>query len=236
MNKKNKNGAILYEDGEIVTIVTGLDRPSQNTKTGGMLQIHILLRSKTPLEGIKTGADSAICGSCIHRGDGTGKNRSCYVNVGRSETAVWNAYDKGMYPKMGKKDIPKEFEGALSRFGAYGDPANIPLDIVESICSSSKGWTGYTQQWKKKENQEYKKFFMASAEGADDVKEANGMGWRTFRAGVKPEGNEAVCKNEVDGTKCEKCLLCCGNRIKSKNVFVTAHGTGKKYIIERERK
>jgi len=66
------NGVIVYEgpselDGEpIVVIVTGL-RKSDNTKTGDMLQLWILLQNKLPCDAAKQGLDSSICGDCKHR-------------------------------------------------------------------------------------------------------------------------------------------------------------------------
>ena len=68
------NGAILYEgpsalDGApIVVIVTGLARKSTNAKTGALLQTWILRSDMHPIDAVRSGADSSICGDCRHRG------------------------------------------------------------------------------------------------------------------------------------------------------------------------
>jgi len=62
------NGFILHEDTLRVVIATGFSTPSDNRKTGDMIQIWILVRSVSPTEAIRTGLDRLICGSCVHRG------------------------------------------------------------------------------------------------------------------------------------------------------------------------
>ena len=87
MLKSKTNGVVLYEgpsqiDGApIVMIAVGLLQGSTNTKTGAMVQTYILRQDMPPIEAVKTGADESICGGCTHRGDGTGKKRSCYVTL-----------------------------------------------------------------------------------------------------------------------------------------------------------
>ena len=70
------NGFILHEDQSRVIIATGFASPSDNRKTGDMVQIWILVKSVDPVEAIKSGLDRLICGSCVHRGDGSGGSRS----------------------------------------------------------------------------------------------------------------------------------------------------------------
>ena len=78
------NGYILHEDHARVIIATGFSTPSDNRKTGDMIQIWILVRSVSPTEAIRTGLDRLICGSCVHRGHEEngrhGVERTCYVN------------------------------------------------------------------------------------------------------------------------------------------------------------
>jgi hypothetical protein len=89
---KKPSGVILYQgpsllDGApIVVIATGLDS-SSNGKTGDMVQTHIIRADLSPLAAIQEGKDSSICGDCFHRGDGTGKHRTCYVTVYQAQTA-----------------------------------------------------------------------------------------------------------------------------------------------------
>ena len=82
------NGIILYKgpsrfDGAgIVCIAIGLKSRSRNRKTGRMLQTYILREDVSPVLAVKMGLDASICHDCAARGNGTGKGRWCYVNLG----------------------------------------------------------------------------------------------------------------------------------------------------------
>jgi hypothetical protein len=96
----NKNGVILHEGSDVVVIATGLAADSQNTKTGGMVQVYILMRELSPIAAVNTGADIAICGECHHRGvivNNKVTTRRCYVNLGQGPRSVWSAYTRGRY-------------------------------------------------------------------------------------------------------------------------------------------
>ena len=96
-------GASLIDGAPIVVIATGLAQGSSNSKTGAMVQTYILRADVSPVDAVRTGQDSAICGTCVHRGrddgSGTGRHvgRTCYVNVGQGPRAVWAAWKRGRY-------------------------------------------------------------------------------------------------------------------------------------------
>ena len=64
------NGVVLYRgpsrlDGApIVVVATGLQRPSENEKTGPMVQTWILRSDEHPVSAVHSGADASICGDC----------------------------------------------------------------------------------------------------------------------------------------------------------------------------
>jgi len=89
------------------------------------------------------GLDSIICGNCRLRG-GNGRKRSCYVVYGQAPQSIWRKYQRGGYAFLPVDQYADVFSGRVVRFGSYGDPALIPLDIVRGIASVSAGWTGYT--------------------------------------------------------------------------------------------
>src|SRR6185436_15195318 len=99
MGTKRTNGVVLYEGPSridkqpIVVIAIGLNDPSTNSKTGGMIQVYILRSDVSPLEALRTGKDVSICGACVLRPksfDGTKwKGRSCYVRVDTGPTVIW---------------------------------------------------------------------------------------------------------------------------------------------------
>jgi len=231
---QRSNGYILSEDSERIVIATGFIDPSENAKTGEMIQIWILARAEKPTDAIKSGLDAVVCGDCPLRGI-NGKNRTCYVNVGQAPRSVWEAYQRGSYPVLTDFSI---FENLSVRFGAYGDPVYIPFDIIRRIVSFCDGWTGYTHQWRNPLFSAYKRYVMASVETVDGMQSAHDMGWRTFR--VVPEGTdinvaktarEIGCVNTLRGIQCVDCGLCDGTTTMAKSIVIEAHGSGKKHLV-----
>ena len=139
------NGFLLHEDSARVIIATGFETPSDNRKTGDMLQVWILCKSEDPVTAIKSGLDRLICGNCRHRGhevDGRfGVERTCYVNQGQAPLQIYNSWKAGNYSPLRSLE---GFTGRKVRFGAYGDPTHIPLPLALAIAGVSSGWTGYT--------------------------------------------------------------------------------------------
>ena len=35
----------------------------------------------------------------------------------------------------------------IIRLGSYGDPAAVPIEIWDNLCSVAANYTGYTHQW-----------------------------------------------------------------------------------------
>ena len=66
-------GYIVYEGpseltGEpIVVIINRVHSASVNDKTGALVQSFIIRSDVNPADALKTGADRAICGDCVHR-------------------------------------------------------------------------------------------------------------------------------------------------------------------------
>lgn len=231
------NGVIVYEGPKYVCIATNLFKPSQNEKTGPMIQVTMMRSDMSPTQAIKTGADATICFACKHRG------MSCYVNVAQSVESIYKTYKKGKYPNIckdpskitGYDDIQTYlndgvwdlFDGVSIRFGSYGDPVRIPYPILEKMISKAKGFTGYTHQWQNGAFQAYKKYFMASVDTMLEYKKAKEMGWRTFR--VSPEWtikskDEKPCEFSLNSTQCIDCLKCCGTTSNEKDIYVKVHG------------
>ena len=224
------NGFVLHEDAHRVIIATGFASPSDNRKTGDMIQIWILVKACDPVQAIKEGLDRLICGNCRHRGDGTGKERSCYVNAGQAPLGIWRAWKAGKYPTLQWMDC---FEGRKVRFGAYGDPTHLPLSLALAIAGIASGWTGYTHQWRKPSLQGWKQILMASVDTTAELLIARSMGWSTFR--VTPDHDhhtmETLCASDRLGTPCSDCLVCAGSRSGQRAVFIPAHGSGRKHFV-----
>jgi hypothetical protein len=225
---KNKpNGYVVYENNQIAVIATGFTHPSDNPKTGPMIQVYILVRNIHPVEAIRSGKDSLICGDCPLRQHRFTADAACYVNVGFGPAQVWKSYRAGKYPRMQSTDI---FSRRAVRFGAYGDPTRIPLPLLEEIAGKARRFTGYTHQHKNPLFYGYRRFLMASVENVEGQIAATQAGWRTFR--VRPAGSdwklsdEVVCpaSNEAGHkVQCQECGLCGGNSVKAKSVVIQAH-------------
>jgi hypothetical protein len=105
------------------------------------------------------------------------------------------------------------------RFGQYGEPTLVPVDLVGDMVSVSKSHTGYTHQWKKRP--EFSPYFMASTHSLAESLRAELMGFRSFVAvSVKIENKGFVqcpaAKETGKKSNCEKCGLCSGTKGKGK--------------------
>jgi len=237
MKNKKVKGFILSTfdsplDGKECVAILTLE--SDNRKTGNMCQVWIMLKDVNPVEAIELGLDYSICGNCVHRKNPLTRTRSCYVNVGQSPNSIWKAYQRGCYLSAldNIEAVRKMLKGRSIRWGAYGDPALIPFSVFEFFNDFSKAHTGYTHQWRTKFAQLYKNYFQASCDGFQDYLEATAHGWKTFAVlpvGVKNTSLGKQCPATVDNSEaqCITCKLCDGAK---QNIFVEAHGSGKKHV------
>ena len=228
--KHKSNGFILYEGASrldpsqnIVAIVTN---KSANPKTGNMAQLWILTKDINPLTASKEKKDNAICGGCSLRQSLGG---ACYVTIFQAPNNIWKTYKKGNYDKINTSDYHKHFLNVKMRFGAYGDPAAIPLEILTTLKAYVSNNTSYTHQWKEDASQGLKSLSMASVDNDKEAKEATKKGWRYFRVSKEDEpllDNEIVCPNVTTGISCIDCGLCNGSKIddKRKSIVIPVHG------------
>lgn len=202
-------------DGEpIVCLLTGLDRPSGNEKTGPMLQTWIIRSDIPPMEAVKTGKDASICGSCPHRAT------SCYVLPFQGPSAVYKTFKDGFSLTDNLKKLGRN---QRIRVSAYGDPAAVPIEIWEDLLLYADGWTGYTHS--PIIAPVLKKYLMASADTEDQAKLYQNLGWKTFRVKTAEQSqlpNEVKCPYVKNGTlKCITCMKCNGQQ---SNIVVDIHG------------
>lgn len=215
-------GMILHESNNIVIIITF---KSGNIKTGDMAQIWIMRSDIDPVEAIKQNIDDIICFECIHR-----LNRTCYINPGQAPLKVYEAYKKGLYEPLDLDRLAHELRYKTVRFGAYGEPVLIPLDIVKHIIKNSMSYTGYTQQWNNPKYKEYRTIFMASIESDKQLKQTKKLGIRSYRVTNNEndiKSNEIICPNVTKGITCNLCTLCDnqGKHKNAKSIVVPVHGT-----------
>jgi hypothetical protein len=226
------NGVIVWEgasslDGApIVLLAVGLRSASSNSKTGAMVQTYILRSDLSPVAAVRSGADASICGNCPARGNGDGTGRICYVQLQNAPTGIYKAYKRGSYPHM----AGSEFNGAMVRLGAYGDPAAVPVAVWRRVIATATAYTGYTHQWRRKPS--LKALCMASVDDEREALEARALGWRTFRASLPGQAerlaSEAICPASAEAGRkltCETCLACSGTGGGRRgSIVIRAHG------------
>lgn len=223
---------ILYQgpsllDGSPIVVIATLN--SGNSKTGNMVQTWIIRSDIDPMQAVWGGKDNAICGDCIHRGDGTGKGRSCYVLPGQAPTNIYKKYKAGKYPNANLNLL----RWRMVRIGSYGDPAAVPISVWESIANIASGYTGYTHQWRNCDPA-YARYCMASVETESQAEQARNMGYRTFRVRSASDrvvpGLEFVCPASTEAGKrigCDACRACNGRKNmadKRGSVVIIGHG------------
>ena len=231
---KKPTGYIVYEgvsqlDG-VSPIVGIITMKSANVKTGNMAQLWILRSDIHPIDAKKASLDDAICGQCQFRQSLGG---ACYVNLGHAPSAVYRTYSKGGYPVAESLNIFKDMK---VRFGAYGDPAALPVSILATLKRYVKNNTSYTHQWKdNKNNDTLKQVSMASVDSLAEAQEAKEAGYRWFRVTNDIDTlreDEIICPNTTKGTQCIDCNLCSGNSVKAKSIVIESHGTWSKKFNE----
>jgi hypothetical protein len=107
------------------------------------------------------------------------------------------------------------------RFGTYGEPSLLPLQLVRCMVQVAKSWTGYTHQWRKRD--EYAPYFMASVHSAMEEEIATLIGYRSFVVASETQSQFISCPaSEEMGFKsnCSKCGLCSGTKGKGKKSVV----------------
>lgn len=110
------------------------------------------------------------------------------------------------------------------RFGTYGEPSLIPIDLVGDMTRVAKSWTGYTHQWRKKPD--FAAFLMASNHSVADEQDARLKGWRSFVASSEKTGlTQCPASQEMNfKSNCSKCGLCSGLEGKGhKSVAIYLH-------------
>lgn len=230
------NGSILWEgpsriNGDTIRVlVTGLNRPSQNPKTGPIPQVSYLPNMHA-LDALKSGTIESVCGDCplYPRGaelfGAPAVGRTCYVNLAPIGNATRDIA-AGKYPRRALQ----RRRGAI-RLGSFGDPAAVPVEVNRQILSRVEKWTGFTRRWRHLgAAAPEREFLMASTLSPAEAAEAQALGWRTYRVllpNEAPAANEIMCPYYTKEITCERCGLCCGTARNAKNITAPAHAPGR---------
>ena len=181
--------------------------------------------------------DNAVCFDCPFSSS-TG-NGGCYTHKSNQFKgfismlkSIANEFSKDFnnIPELTNKDyfdIVKMADNRYVRFGTYGEPTLIPIELVSMLTNVASNYTGYTHQYMRKP--EYLKYFMASTHNEFQAKIVEDrFESRSFIA-VKDnsEVDAVICPaSDEAGFKstCSKCGLCSGSTGKGKkNVVILEH-------------
>lgn len=220
-------GKVIAAGSPIMVLATFARGAGVNDKTGAMVQTFIVRADMSPVDGIASGADSAVCGNCPQRRD-----RSCYtypiLERGYGGSSTYSAHARGNSKPF---DI-KPFKGRKLRLGSYGDPAAVPYEVWQPLIDASDGHTGYTHQWRTCD-QRYRDYLMASCDSEEDLHAARALGWDTFTVHTvgtaRPAGTKPcpASKEAGQSLQCEQCLRCGGTSTGRRNnhVAIMSHGS-----------
>jgi len=113
------------------------------------------------------------------------------------------------------------------RFGTYGEPSLLPLDLIKDMADMASSYTGYTHQWKKDWAKGYGDYFMASTHSQFQADVARKLDYRSFIATEDGTENAVVCpaSNEAGfKSNCAACGLCSGLKGKgTKDIKIMVH-------------
>lgn len=152
---------------------------------------------------------------------------SGFVSMMKSISKQYECFDN--IPEFSEEihsDILKICNKKYVRFGTYGEPTEIGLDLISDITDICSTWTGYTHQYVRKSD--YLQYFMASVHNEHQSKVvSNRWNGRSFIASKDGSEDGVVCpaSNEAGfKSTCAKCGLCSGvNGKGKKDVKILEH-------------
>jgi hypothetical protein len=223
---------LAEEDNRIVIIMTF---GSVNDKTGDVAQIWLFADKLKPTAAKAAGLHRLVCGNCA-------LTELCYVKLHQAPRMVWTTYKAGRYPDYDPAQHDRVVQEKGVRFGAYGDPVLIPIELVQHFAQiSNRNYTGFTEQWARPEFQVYRPYYMASIHREEDVALADSLGWRHYRVGTNgPQAGEVLCPHQNSAlsrvVRCNECNACNGaeravGADQRRNIF--AYPTGRNYMNTR---
>ena len=197
---------------------------SSNEKTGNVVQVYYLPVAEHPIDAIKSGLDTAVCGDCPLK---PSESNACYVRKYHGPARVWTTFKASRYPlykdlsQANKNKVLSILKSKSIRLGAYGDPAS-DLETSMFLANLAPQITAYTHEWRNVP--QLKTFCMASVDSTDEYMQAKDSGWRTYRHTTENTAfdNEIVCPHKSHNVQCIDCGLCSGTASYSTRDIVTS--------------
>jgi len=235
---------IVYRQGDTITIVTLNSTSNKKIASSGekIVQTYHFSREQYEVAQGKTtmaeffSHDGKVCFDCPFAVSNGAKLSACYTHKMmqysgflsslRSIGKLTSSFDE--IPTLSDAQCDAIVEMASNkyvRFGTYGEPSLMPIELVKRMTDVSKSWTGYTHQWSKKS--EFAPFFMASTHTVEEERIASLIGYRSFVASPSPISQFISCPASTEmgfKSNCSKCGLCSGTNGKgTKSVIILEH-------------
>jgi hypothetical protein len=223
--------ASRFDRKPITVLLNGFLRPSENKKTGPMVQVYITPTGKHPVEVQRDAlASRSICSNCPQL-PATGGG--CYVSpysLLSLPQSIENAQPLQSTPSSPPLLSPLRdlLRYRPVRIGTWGDPAAVAARIMLAIAMSAKMRTGYTHFPEKADH--LRGYVQASCDTLHQARKAWCAGWKTFRVvhassiselrKQRIEG-EIICPHHTKGIQCIACGLCDGSKA---NILAPIHG------------
>jgi hypothetical protein len=232
---------------------------SKNRKTGNVATLTYLRADVNPGAAVRDGLDASVCGACPFRPVERRKleharevalgrrlrkderSTGCYVPI-RALQAQWKAFRRGAYPAPQRGELARALAGRVLRFGIYGNGSqSIPFRTAARLAKLARGHMGYDHNWREVYAQPWRALTMASVGSLAEKREANALGWRTFRVTrdlSDRQADEVVCPATTKGLTCEQCRYCDGNGVSGehatrKSVVILDHGPTSARTLDR---
>jgi hypothetical protein len=229
-----KKKEYLFELGENIHLIQW--KVSQNSKIGLGFVIQTYHFSKEQITNLDLKLDKTNCLNCpFSYSSNDARSGKCYTHKGMQRMGLNSmlkrlnvlymngaieAFNLSKF-KLFAASIPKV---DLCRYGAYGEPSLLPLQVFETFDSYKR--TGYTHAWRLFD---IGKYLMASVHTDEEMKLAKSKGYRTFRVIEELEtvnSNEINCPASKESGKkatCVTCRLCKGFDEKIKDIYILQH-------------
>lgn len=237
MKKVNK---VIWTDGKNIFVVSKSKTSNKKITDGSILvQTYTFSYDQWKLATTEKGfgmkkffaLDGSNCLDCpFSLGNGNG---GCYTHKFNQYVgflSMLRSINGEMLTPMNDEKVYAIKEMSINtyvRFGTYGEPSLLPIELVESMTALSSSWTGYTHQWSKEWANDYGQFFMASTHSQEEADEAKSINYRNFIATKTGEEDAIGCPASKEMgfvSNCAKCSLCSGTKGKgTKDVKILEH-------------
>lgn len=123
------------------------------------------------------------------------QDNGCYAEMGHTGIQV-RALPHLSAPVLPRSQWHNAFGTEFVRFGIFGDPATVPMRVLQEIGKHSiRPPVGYTHLWRIVTS-DYARLLQASCESFDDLRAARNMGYRAFLAVLVGKPRDAINPNK----------------------------------------